>query len=358
MAIDPELEARLRELAEKRFQDLSAQGDALMRSGGNKGTANGYYAAANSVRGARLDEALDYANRGLGMDSLSALRGVLTGENETTSRQALEEMLPPTIQRDRQNTQLQDFRNRAETQIFGAPGASIQDALGNQSSELGGLGEFLKTQQSQVFQENLRPLINMKLNAQGLGNSGANVELQSKALGDLERSRQSQLMTAGLGYKDNIRGLERSDILGNIGSQQAALNNMSGLQRMGITMQFENDMMNRREALARELASVSNTGPSTLQQVLGYGMAAGGVIGAPFTGGASLAMVPGGLSMATMGGGQGTAAAGAGMASAGQSFYAGQNNSSYGINNTSGYGYKGYAPGYPTYSSMGPSWNG
>jgi hypothetical protein len=324
VALDPAFEAKVRALIDKQIEQQNADAYHYSRLPGasNYNLYKRHGAEADSLR-AGTDAFLAQIDQGgIGEDKIQLIQQAIGSSFATGSlgMQGISELVASKAQLDKQNQQLSDFRNKAETQLFGGTGRTIQQALADPNSELGGLGEFLKGQQSDVFQSNLRPMIEMQLGSRGLMDSGANVELQSKALGDLERSRQSTLMNAGLMGKEGIRSLERSDILGDIGSQQAALSNLFDLQRTGITMEFERDLSKRREDLARELSSISNSGPSELQQILGGVGMAGSIAAAPFTGGMSLAALPSFTGM-TFGGAGGQA--GAGMAALGQSFYSG-----------------------------------
>lgn len=272
-----DIQDRLKTAYEKKLQEWGAQTHAYNLW--NRPDIAGLYASSSQAMVDRWGEVTDLAKRAdLGEEQWNTIWNALSNEDQNSALhlQGLREYAVAGDKRKEARTQLQDFRNRAETQIFGAPGADLASALANPQGELGALSQFLASQQSDVFRQNLAPLIQQKLGGQGLIDSGANVELQSKALGDLERSRQSQLMNAALGAKDQIRGLERSDILGDIGSQQQALSNLSDIQRTGITMSFQRELESRRESLARELASISSSGPSLMNQILGgVGMAGG-----------------------------------------------------------------------------------
>lgn len=261
------------------------------------------------------------------------LDAVLNNQNKNgSSLQGIKELTAANVQNQKNQQELLDFRNKAATEQFGSPTATLSEALANPKSQLGDLGQFLSQQQSDVFKQNLSPLIQQKLGGQGLIDSGANVELQSKALGDLERNRQNTLMTAGMQAKDNILGLQRSDILGDIGTQNQNLSNLSDIQRAGLTMAFQTQLEQKRADLAYQLSQISGGGSNTLMQVLGgVGMAAS-IGGAPFTGGASLAGLGPSMGMLGMGIGgkdgaavsQGGSMLGAfGGAAGGSSFFSG-----------------------------------
>lgn len=331
MALDPAFEAKVRQLIEQQISNLRSSEKSYSTQPQNYSLYKQAGEAIDAVTRGTDDFLKQLDAGGIGEDKLSLIKKAISGNfnQNDIGMQGISELVGSKAQLDKQNQQLGDFRNKAETQLFGGAGRTLQDALADPNSELGGLGEFLKGQQSDIFRSELRPMIESQLGAKGLLDSGANIELQAKALGGLERDRQSRLMDAGLRAKEGIRGLERSDILGDIGSQQSALSNMFDLQRQGLTMAWEENLMNKRDQLARELASISNTGPSELQQIIG-GVGAGAAAGlAPFTGGASLAAMPGFLGMF---GGQG-GNMGAGLSQLGMSFYnSGGGGSSYGTN--------------------------
>jgi len=203
-------------------------------------------------------------------------------EGQPTAIQGLNELVAAQKQLSVQNQQLQQFRTQAETQIFGGPGATLEQALTG-TGELGQLSRALQQQQSEVFQRELRPLVEQQLAPAGLLDSGANIELQAKALGGLERSRQQQLLEAALGARQGIRGLERTDILGSIGAQQQALTNLADIQRAGVTMQFQAALERERANLLRELSSRPGGGGLArgLFGALGGAMA-GGAAGGPY----------------------------------------------------------------------------
>ena len=198
-----------------------------------------------------------------------------------TGQQAFDEYMTLEAQRGKQNQQLTDFRNKSETQMFGRVGGTLQDALSAPGSELGQLSEILKQQQSGVFNQEMKPLIDQGLASQGLFDSGARVEQQAKALGGLERNRQQTLLQAALGGREQLRGLERQDILGDVGNQQAALQNVFDLQRTGITMEFQRQLERERAALAQSLSQ--RKGSNGLGGILGAvgGGLAGFAIGGP-----------------------------------------------------------------------------
>jgi hypothetical protein len=322
MALDPAFEAKIRDAISQHIARLRADESAYSTQSQNYSLYKQMGDAIDRVTKGTDPFIASLDGAGIGVDQFDLIQKAINADLTPGSiqMQGLNELIASNRQRETANQQLLDFRNKAETQLFGGTGRTLQQALADPNSELGGLGEFLKGQQSDVFQSNLRPMIEMQLGSRGLMDSGANVELQSKALGDLERNRQSTLMNAGLAGKEGIRSLERSDILGDIGSQQQALSNLFDLQRTGITMEFESNLAKRREDLARELSSISNSGPSELQQILGGVGMAGSIAAAPFTGGMSLAALPSFTGM-TFGGAGGQA--GAGMAALGQSFYSG-----------------------------------
>ena len=219
--------------------------------------------AAAPTAAANLESILskyDVQAQQLGLDQTpeyQALRQSYITAPDGLKEQNFIEFLAQAQIRKRTQQRLGEFRTKAETQFLGAPGATLEQALASPTGELGQLSEALKKQQSGVFREELSPMIQMQLGARGLQDSGANVELQSKALGGLERSRQGALTGAFFGGKQQLRGLERTDILGDIGSQQQALAQAFGLQRAGITMQFQRELEAQRARVARELAELS-----------------------------------------------------------------------------------------------------
>lgn len=195
-------------------------------------------------------------------------------------QQAVDEFLANSAETAKQKAELDDFRTKAETQMFGSSGGTLQDALSNPQGELGQLSEILRNQQSQVFNQELKPLIDQGLASQGLFDSGARVEGQAKALGGLERARQDSLLQAALGGRDSIRGLEQSSIYGQQANRQAALQNSFDLQRTGISMAFQRQLEQERAGLAQQLSQ--RKGASGLNWGSTLGAVGGGLLGMPF----------------------------------------------------------------------------
>ncbi len=203
-----------------------------------------------------------------------------------------------------QKTQLGNFADQAETQLFGGLNQSLSQSLTNPNSQLGDLNNFMGQQESDVFSKNLAPLINQQLGGQGLLNSGANVELQSKALADLDRQRQANIMNTGLGYKDQIMNLRGSNLSADLAGQQAQFANQSDLQRQSSTFMYQQALQQKQDDLARELSRVSQGGDNMMGQIMGGIGSAVSIGAAPFTGGMSLLGLPASMGM-MMGGAQG-----------------------------------------------------
>ena len=204
--------------------------------------------------------------------------GTETSGGSPVAAQALQERFSAEQQRVKEQTQLGEFRTGVETQLFGAPGATLEQALASPTSELGQLQSTLREQERGVFREELKPLIEQGLGARGLLDSGANVELQSKALGQLERGRQGMLSQAFFGGKEQLRGLQQSDIMGDIGARRQALSESFGLQRAGMSMSYQRELEQQRMMLARELAQLSGGGGGfNLGGAFGTGIAGAGL---------------------------------------------------------------------------------
>lgn len=292
----------------QRYSEAQASPDQLVRQQGESGM-QGFSRSYGEL--SRLLSGTD-----IGADNASLLTDYIQGR--PYAENALREFIGAEKQRADQGSKLNQFADSAETELFGGLNRTLSQALSDPNSRLGDLGNFLASQQDSTFQRNLRPLIEQRLAAQGILDSGANVELQAKALGDLEQNRQANLQNAGNTYKDSIIGLRQSNLMGDLASQQQQMGNMFDLQRQASTMQYQSALQEKQNQLARELASISQTGPGLAQQIMGFGGAAAAGIAAPFTGGMSLAAMPGFLGMAM---GPGGAQGGAGMSALGQSFF-------------------------------------
>lgn len=249
----------------------------------------------------RITPLLDAINNGyIDPSQLELAQKYINGD--PTSVQGLNELVSSKKLITENDAKLKAFRDAFETRMFGGTGQSLEQAISNPAGDIGQLGAFLRSQQDDVFQKNLSPEISMALGARGLEDSGATLELKTKALGDLERSRQGALMDATMGARNQASGLERTDILGNIGAQQQALANLSDIQRTGITMQFQRELEAQRAQLARELSSYGGASAGGGM----FGSLGGAALGAGV--GALLAAPTGGMSMgagALLGGGMG-----------------------------------------------------
>ena len=202
-------------------------------------------------------------------------------------QQAVDEFLANNAETTKQKAELDEFRTKAETQMFGSAGGTLQDALSNPGGELGQLSDILRKQQTDVFQQELKPLIDQNLASMGLFDSGARVEQQAKALGGLERGRQDSLLQAALGGRETIRGMEQSGIYGQQANRQASLQNAFDLQRTGISMAFQRQLEQERAGLAQQLSQRKGaSGLGGLGGMLGgiggglAGFAVGGPMGA------------------------------------------------------------------------------
>ena len=183
--------------------------------------------------------------------------------------------------RQAQAGELSAFRTGLEQQFFG--GLTLEQALaqavpgGTGGGDIGALGRVLGETAQKTFTRETRPLIESQLGARGLLDSGANVELQSKAMEESKQALRNQLLQAGLGAKGQISGLQRADILGDIEARRLALGESFGLQRQGVTMSFQMQLQQMQNQLARDLAKMSQ--PSGFEQFMQYGTAGLGVAG-------------------------------------------------------------------------------
>lgn len=282
MALDPELLAQINKyIADQRAAlEPRAAGNIPEGNAEHKNRAHGEaWRALDQLNknAARLLPELENYGIDLNPSHRRLIEGALGGD--AMSDQALVEMFQANKQRLAQNTQLEDYRTKAATEMLGAPGNTVDQAMANSNSWLAQLNNFLGTQQSDVFQKEMDPLIRENLISQGIGDSGARVELNAKALAGLERSRQEQIFGAAMGAKQDILNLERTDLLGDVGAQQAALANTWDLQRTGITMAFQRQLEAERAQLARELAGRKGGGGQGGMIGMGAGAAIGGGLG-------------------------------------------------------------------------------
>lgn len=211
------------------------------------------------------------------------IAGVIQGvaANDPLAQQALEESLARQSQLTQQNKQLEDFRTQLSTQYFGTPNATLEQALASQTGDIGQLNTFLGKQASDVFNRELKPQILNALGARGLLDSGATSELLSRELGKLERSRQASSMEAALGARGMVQGLQREDIMGDVGARQQGLNEAFGLQRQSITMNFQRELEQERNNLMRELSARRGGGGGQGGALgMGLGTVLGGALGA------------------------------------------------------------------------------
>jgi len=242
---------------------------------------------------------------GWGPEKTQLISKALSGD--TISQQALNEAITQNRQLQTQQGQLSDFQKQLQTQEFGSTSNNLADALSNPNGTIGQLNQFLGNQEATTFNTQLKPLIQESLGAQGLSDSGAQVELQSRALSQLEQARQANVMQAALGEQSQIQGLQYSNLLGGIAGAQANQTSTFNLQRAGITMQFQQQLEQQREQLAQQLAQQRGGGTGGLIGTLG-GAAGGSIIGSLIPGlgiggGAQLGSLLGGSIGSTVGGG-------------------------------------------------------
>ena len=198
---------------------------------------------------------------------------------------ALQERFSFEQQRQKEETQLSEFRTGLEKEQFGTitptggteRAMTLEEALsqavpgGVGGGNIGVLGRVLGETAQKTFARETKPLIESQLGARGLLDSGANVELQSKAMEESKQALRNQLLQAGLGARGQISGLQRADILEDIGARRQALGESFGLQRQGVTMSFQMQLQQMQNQLARDLAKMSQ--PSGFEQFMQYGMA-------------------------------------------------------------------------------------
>ena len=241
---------------------------------------------------------LDKMQKGdLGSDWLDTAKKAIGGD--PIALEKINEQYSAQQQLQQQNQKLSDYRGQLEQQEFGGQGLSLSQALTSTGGDIGNLNSFLGQQEADTFNTQLKPLIQMSLGAQGLSDSGAQVELQSKALAQLEQQRQASMMQAALGARSQIQGLQRQDVLGDVGATQTMMNNQFDLNRSNITMQYQMQLEAQREQLAKDLAGKQG-GQSALGLIgMGGGAVIGGALGA--IGGPQTALMGAGLG-ASLGG--------------------------------------------------------
>lgn len=286
MAFNSEFQKQVQDWIEEQRNTLasqlaSAQRNANVRSWGGTAADAAHWNRVAASHQSALDT-LNNQGTGImarlqaadiGPEGFQTVQKALQGD--PIANQQLNEAQAIKSQLDAQNKQLADYRGQAEQQIFGGQGLSLSEALTSTGGDIGNLNRFLGEQQAETFNTQLKPLIQMALGAQGLSDSGAQVELQSKALADLEQKRQQSVMQAALGGRAQLQGIQRSDLLGGIGLAQQGMMNQFDLQRTGITMQFQQQLEQQREQLARELASRrGGAGGGGIGSLLGAGLGA------------------------------------------------------------------------------------
>lgn len=277
-------------------------------------------------------------------------------QGDPIAMEQLKEAVSGQQQLQSQNQQLSDFQSQMTQQLLGTSSLNnlnLADAMTSTAGSVGQLNSFLGNQEAQTFNTQLKPVIQMALGSQGLSDSGAQVELQSKALAQLEQQRQQSMMQAALGAQSQIQGLQYNQLAGGIGYAQQMQNNQFDLARTGITMQFQQALENQREQLARDLAANygGGQGGGGLGSMIGMGVggAAGFAMGGP--GGA---MMGAGLG-ASLGGGIGNMVSpgqsGMGLGAMGPAFMSGSSNFFQNSNQQK--------PPQPQYSGMSyPTQNG
>jgi len=309
MALAQEIEKAVLEQARISADQLESAASQIARNFGPAVSVNARRAWIDKLYNEVVPNVLQQAEEaGLGLEAIPALRAAVTVDPagpgiNPLNQQAFQELLASARQRKSQEQQLADFRGRFEERLFGRRGATLEEAIAGGTGDIAGLDRILRQQQSDIFRKELAPTLRMALGARGLEDSGARVELESKALGGLERSRQERLLEAALGARTQALGLERSDVLGSVASQQQALSNLFDLQRTGLTMEFQRSLEKQRADLARELSQYGGGGR--------LGSMAGSLGGAAI--GAGLGFLGGGISGsligtqlgATLGGGAG-----------------------------------------------------
>lgn len=186
------------------------------------------------------------------------------------------ESFPLLAQKINEAGQLEQLRTKFQTEIFGSPTATLEQALESTAQgELGQLSRALLQQQQTSFQTQL-PFLQQTLQRQGIFDSGAAFALPAAQQGQLELQRQQALLSAGLGASESLRNLQ-------LGARTSGFE----LDRQAISQNFQSMLMNERMRLMQQLSNYNQ--PSFLQKF-------GGVIGAGL--GAALAIPTGGLSVA------------------------------------------------------------
>lgn len=288
MALDPALQQQITKYA----QDLATRRQSLARSTNDGRAANLWNESASYINTQGLPDILKYADQlGLQATDMPLIQKYL--DKDPTAQENILEQAKNAGLRQQQDQQLQQYSGQVQNQLFGGQlstaagdgGMTLAQALQSNTGALGNLNSFLGQQTADTFNNQLKPLIQSQLGAQGLGDSGgAQVELQSKALAQLEQQRQQSMMQAALGALGQVQGLNYSNLQQGIGQTQQNAQQSFDLNRMGITMQFQRELEAERAQLAQQLSSYKGSaGGAGIGSMVGGGIGAvaGGIYGGP-----------------------------------------------------------------------------
>lgn len=217
-----------------------------------------------------------------------AMSGFQQNNNPDQLNQNLQQQTMQQGQLNSQNQQLSDFNKQYQSQMFGADASgnplSMIQALQGNTGTIGALNQFETGQTAQTFNQLLQPQIQMALGGQGLQNSGASVELNSKALAQLQMQQQQSIMNAALGAQSQQQGLQQQAVLGNIAGQQGMISNTLNTNNAYMTMQFQQQLMQQQAQIAQQLAQYNGSGGGGgIGSMIGGGLGAivGGIAGGP-----------------------------------------------------------------------------
>lgn len=279
--------------------------------------------------GGALSQVVQAQQNGLDPSLINqAISGMQSGQNQNQIIQNLQQQNAQQSQLNSQNAQLQAFNKQYQGQMFGTdaqgnPLSMIQSLQGN-TGTIGALNQFETGQTAQTFNQLLQPEIQMALGGQGLENSGASVELNSRALAQLQMAQQQNIMQAALGAQSQEQGLQQQQVLGNIAGQQGMVANTLNTNNAYMTMQFQQQLMQQQADLARQLSSYGGggAGGGGIGSMIGGGI---GAIGGAIVGGPQGAMMGYGLG-SSLGGSIGNAvspgSSGQGTGALGSNFFA------------------------------------
>ncbi len=184
------------------------------------------------------------ANLGQTGDSLYASVFNNARQQAADRLRVLEQRDTEKKQQDTARTTALDQRNKTLAELKAkVPGLTAQ------------LGENLLNEQQHAY-ERINPIIEQRLNALGLLQSGALPEAQAKYQGDLESQRQSRLADFSFDAANRFDlGMPYDISEQDIGLQQQALMSDIDLQRAGLQRQFSSQDVANQEYLQRELAA-------------------------------------------------------------------------------------------------------